>query len=209
MTSGSPNNHPDRDPGDEATVIDFENAGREHPRKTDVPVEIYLLSDDGRADMEKLFKAVDESGNIIKTLAFQVTETKRRMDQDSDPTIYALLLHDDGAQALTRLELIDLYRNNPLLNATLRAVQRKHHDGDFQAKHLYSYGLRVFMNMVRYEWLMRTYDPDDPMWQDRALRLGDYRSNEMHVNLQPGHDRQTVIQRRHTPSDFLENVPRD
>lgn len=206
MTIRGHSNGHNPQPPREAEVIDFNKASREHPQKTDVPVEVYLLSDEGRADMDKLYETIDSSGSIIKTLAFHVLETRKRMEVDEDPTIYALFLHDDGTQALTRPELIDLYKTNPLLNATLRAVQRKHHDGDFHAKHLYTFGLRVFMNMVRYEWLTRTYDPSDPAWEERAMRLGDYRGREMRVNLQPGHNRQTIIQRHNTPSDYLEHI---
>ena len=192
----------DQDPShdNEADIISFEDAARERPRKTDVPVEAFLLSEDGREEMNELYATIDDSDRIVRTLSIEIGETLK----NEDPNIYSLFIHDDGAQALTRPELIDLYRANPLINSTIRAVNRKHHSGDFQAKQLYTFGLRIFMNMVRYEWLTRTYDPEDPLWTDRALRLGNFHGSEMHLHLKPGHRRQEIIPRQHTPSDYLD-----
>jgi len=170
------------------------------PRETDLPVERFLISDEGAAAMDEVYESIDESGNIIKTLAFEIS-VARRFNRS---TIFTLFQDEVGGEGLTsRLELIDLYKTNPLVNATLAAVQRKHHKGDFQAKHLYSYGLRVFMNVVRYEWLQRVYDPNDPLWEDRARRLGDYQGTKTKMHLQPGRNRQDVIE-RNSPSDYLE-----
>jgi hypothetical protein len=190
-------------PPEEAEVINLSEVAHRYPRETDVPVEQFLLSAEGRAEMDDLYKTIDSSGRIIRTISFKVSEMVEKMLQDKDPDIYSLFIHDDGAKGLTRLELIDLYRTNPLVNATMRAGNIKHHQGDFQAQEMYTYALRIFMNMVRYEWLLRTYDPSDPRWEDRASRLGDFYGNEMHVNLQPGTNRALIIPRRHTPSDFL------
>lgn len=196
---------PGEDPSahNEADIINFEQAGREHPRKTELPVELFLLSDEGRAEMDALNATIDNSGRIIRTVSIKIGEMMEKMVEDKDPDIYSLFLHDDGVVGLTRPELIDLYKTNPLINATMRAGGVKHHNGDFQAQEMYTYSLRIFMNMVRYEWLTRTYDSDDPKWEDRTRRLGNFYGSEMHVNLQPGINRAIVIPRNHTPSDYL------
>ena len=199
MTQRRHNSGQDPPHSGEADVISFENAARERPRKTDVPVELFLLSEDGQAEMDELYETIDGSGRIITTLTMKIGETLK----NKDPNIYSLFLHDDGAEALTRPELIDLYRANPLVNAALRAVNRKHHDGDFHAQQLYTLSFRIFMNMVRYEWLKRTYNPDDPRWEERALKLGDLHGPEMHTHLQPGTNRAVIIPRHNTPSDYL------
>lgn len=190
-------------------VINFSEASRERVRKTDVPIEQFLLSDEGREEMAELYATIDNSGFIIRTLSMKLEDTVRDMVHDFDPSIYSLFLHDDGAQALTRLELIDLYRTNPLINTTLWKSRRKFHEGDFKAQQMYTFGLRVFMNMVRYEWLLRTYDAQDPRWQDRAERLGDFRGSQLHLHLKPGFQRGDIVPRRHTPSDYLENIPEE
>lgn len=186
-----------------ADVINFEEASREFPRKTDLDVENFLLSEEGRAEMDTLYRTIDESGRIIRTVSMKVGEMIESMVRDEDPDIYSLFIHDDGAKGLTRPELIELYRTNPLINATMRAGRVKHHKGDFQAQEMYTYSLRIFMNMVRYEWLLRTYDPEDERWSDRANRLGDFHGNELHVNLQPGTNRSLIIPRNNSPSDYL------
>lgn len=200
---------PDRPQDPAGVVIDLSAASRERVRKTDIPVERFLISDEGQQEMAELYSTIDSSGFIIRTLSMKLEDTLHDMAHDYDPNIYSLFLHDDGAQALTRLELIELYRTNPLINTTLWKSRRKFHEGDFKAQQLYTFGLRVFMNMVRYEWLLRTYAADDPLWEDRAMRLGDFRGNEMRLHLKPGFQRGDIVPRRHTPSDYLENIPEE
>jgi len=183
----------------DADILQFTDA-LVQPREPEFPIEVFLLSDEGRAEMQELYRKVDASGHIIKTLNYEIGEARKHQAKN----IYSFFMEDGGAQGLTRPELIDLYQDNPLVNATIHAINRKHHVGDFEAKRLYGFGLRISMNMVRSEWLQNTYDPDDPRWEDRALRLGEFYGNEMHVNLQPGHRRTTVFPRQHTPSDYLE-----
>lgn len=188
---------------DEADVIDLGKASRERPRRTELPIELFLLSDEGKLEMDALYTSVDSSGRIVRTISTKIDEMMQKMIDDNSPDIYSLFLHDDGAVGLTRLELIDLYKTNPLINASLQASSIKHHDGDFKAQEMFTYARRIFMNMVRYEWLTRTYDPQDPRWESRAMRLGNYDGGELHANLQPGFNRAVIIPRNHTPSDYL------
>lgn len=191
---------------DRADVISFEKAIHERPRKTEVPVELFLLSADGKDEMGGLYETIDASDRIIQALNIEIGETLGDMVRDDDPNIYSLLLHDDGGEALTRLELIDLYRENPLINTTMSASHEKHREKDPQAQQLYALGLRIFMNMVRYEWLTRTYNAADPRWADRAARLGDIKGTELHVYLNPGAKRRVIIPRHNTPSDYLDQT---
>lgn len=200
QSSGDPS--PDAD----ANIIDFREATRNHARHTDVAIEHFLLSDEGRAEMGDVYETVDTSDRIIGALFDKFLDSLQDMQADRDPSIYAHFLHDDGAEALTRLELIPLYDANPLISHTMRMGARKRYDGDYQAQQVYTLALRVFMNMVRYEWLTRTYDGDDPRWMDRAQRLGDFHGSELHLNLQPGTKRTVIIPRRNSPSDYLENI---
>lgn len=207
------NTEHDPPPADQADVISFEKAVRERPRKTEIPVEVYLLGNNGREGMEGLYATVDQSDNIIEALGDQLFETKRRMvetDDDITTIVYGIFNHEHGIEGLTRPELTELFRHNPLLDATLAAVQAKHRDKDHLAKHLYTYGFRVFANMVRYEWLLHTYDADDPIWGDRASRLGDFQGTE---TTQQGHDHQGAVLRQKTPfempstpSDYLDRL---
>lgn len=197
--------HHDPSEGPDADVFHFNEASRERARRPIAPVEDFLLSEDGKAEMEELYETLDRSGNIARTLVFQLGQARQRLESSDDPTIYALFLHDDGAQGLTRPELIKLYDANPLVNAARRAGHAKRNLGDYQAQALYTFGFRVFMNMVRYEWLTDTYDPDDPIWADRTARLGDVHGREFHRNLPPSHNRPTTIP-RNTPSDYINHL---
>lgn len=191
---------------DGGNVVDFASVSRERRLPApEYPIEEYLLSAEGAEIMTDLYETLDESGSIIKSLAFEISRANRHQRE----TIFTLFQHEQAGQGLTaRLELVDLYKSNPLLNATLKAVRRKNHDGDYLAKHLYSYAFRVFTNMVRYEWLKGVYSPDDPLWQDRASRLGDFQGPAKEMYLQPGFNRPTTVE-RNSPSDYLENVSDD
>lgn len=203
--------HPHRDsdlpgPPDQpgADVISLGEAALERPRRTKVPVEQFLVSPEGQDEMDGLYDVVDGSDNIIQTLAAEISETLT----NEDPDIYSLFLHDDGAKGLTTPELIKLYDENPLIKKAIKNIQVKKHLGDVQAAQLNTYGFRIFMNMVRYEWLMRTYDPHDPLWADRASRLGDIKGKIIERNLHPSFGRSTAIARNNTPSDYLSGPPK-
>ncbi len=188
--------------GPGADIISFNDAARERPRKTEVPVELFLLSPEGMAEMSELYDVIDSSDNIIRTLGVEISETLK----NQSPDIFSLFLHDDGGQGLTTPELIALYDSNPLVHKTIQNIQRKKHEGDVQAGQLNTYSLRIFMNLVRYEWLTRTYDPQDPIWTDRAYRLGDIKGKIIERNLHPSFGRSTAIVRNNSPSDYLSTL---
>jgi len=193
-------NNPEQD----AKIIPFEAQRIERPLEPIAPIEYYLLSKTGQAEMTKVYDVVDGSAHITKALSFVIDETLETDEQ----SIYALLLDDTGKQGLAREELVELYSSNPLILATIRAANERALKGDLQAKKLYGMSLRVFMNMVRYERLTDEYDGADSIWDDRRKRLGVFAGIDMPSSLRAVYIK-GITTSGDSPSDFLGNYPKD
>jgi len=190
---------PNREPASNADIIPLREQAAKEPG---FPVEAFLLSPEALPAMARLYETIDGSNHIIRTLNIRIGEAVG----DNHPSIYDLLLSEKGREGLTRSELIELYKTNPLINTTLRIANIRRHSGDLQAERLYMFGMQLFRNMVRYEWLTDVYEQRDQRWEARARRLGEFYGSEVHLNLQPGFDRNTKIPREHTPSNYLKRI---
>lgn len=193
MTSRAPDRN--KPPEHEADVIPI--------RSREVGIEHFLRTSEAEHEIKELYDVFDESPSIVETVHEAVSATMRL----EEPNIYSLFLHPESAEGLTRLELVNLYNENPLVRASMLRTNLNHNEGDSEAARAYRDVWRLAMNMVRYEWLRGSYDAEDDKWIDRAGRLGVFKGKFMHMHLQPGFDRHDTVKRQPYPDSPSDELP--
>lgn len=129
-------------------------------------IEDFILSSEGRQEMNAFITQIDESRDIPMTLARLI----QRALAEPDATI-ALLLSDEGKMGLGRSELTALYRHNSAMNTAMHHIHYAKHQGDVVMQRLYGDTFTVLAHLTRYEALHGAYIPDGDIWQQRAASI--------------------------------------
>jgi hypothetical protein len=138
--------------------------------REDLPIEAYLHTAAGQAQMEDLISGMESSQDLTKKLHAMLKDAIH----DSGH-IVALLLSPVGTEGLNDKSLVKPFQQNPAMNRTLGFIRRAKYDGGDTMVRLYSDLLTILANVTRYEVLEDTYDPESTRWHSRAAKIYYYR----------------------------------
>ena len=164
-------------------------------------IDHFLLDEDGAAEMQQLQMFLDRSPSMVEELHQQLLTTL----DNRDPNIISILLGEHDNEGIRRDEINRECFQNQTTLAIIRLINISKHNGDMDAVKAYQDLLRIMLNFIRFDMLLGEYKTDDDKWNDRAVRIGRFSGNVLHMHLGPGVRNRTVT--RSSPSGYLSRFP--
>lgn len=165
-------------------------------------IDHFLLDKDGAAEIWQLQVLLDQSPSMVEELHQQLLTTL----DNRDPNIISILLGEHDNEGIRRDEINRECFQNQTTLSIIRLINISKHNGDMDAVKAYQDLLRITLNLIRFDMLLGEYNADDDKWHDRAMRVGRFSGNVLHMHLGPGVRKRTVT--RSSPSGYLSRLPR-